>query len=115
MDEIRVIGKPITLEELRNIAKERFGDMIKIVVNIEKKIIAVGGELHADEEATLLDQGSKQQDLWGANIYVDRPRQSWIEFDSMINIRPSQNNRSRNVEDEAVKQKIISVIDRLII
>ena len=69
-------------------------------------ILAVGGELHADEEALLLDQGSNQADLWGINIYVDQPRESWVEFDSMINIRPSQGNRSRSVEDKATKEKL---------
>ncbi len=114
MDEIRVVKNPISLEELRAIAKERFGDMAKAAVDIERGIMAIGGELHADEEAILLDQGSKQSDLWGINIYVNEPRESWIEFDSMINIRPSQNNRSRNVEDEGTRQKIIQITNSLI-
>ncbi len=114
MDEIKIIEKPITSDELREIAKERFGDMVKAVVDIEKKILAVGGELHADEEAILLDQGSKQQDLWGINIYPDQARDSWLEFDSMINIRPSQGNRSRSVEDEITRKKIIGIVNSLI-
>ena len=111
---MKIITSPITLAELKEIAREYFGDMIKIVVDTRQEILAAGAELHADEEAALLDAGSAQQDLWGANIYVDAPRATWIEFDSMINIRPSQQNRSRTVEDEAIQKKIRGVVDKLI-
>ncbi|MBI4050764.1 MAG: hypothetical protein HY396_02195 [Candidatus Doudnabacteria bacterium] len=111
---MRVIENPIRLEELRAIAIERFGEMVKAVVDIEKGIMAIGGELHADEEAVLLDQGSRQQDLWGINIYVNEPRESWIEFDSMINLRPSQGNRSRRVESMETQKKIKEIVNRLI-
>lgn len=113
-DKIHILTNPISLAELQAIAKELFGDMVKAVVDIEKKVMAIGGELHADEEASLLDNGSKQSDLWGINIYVDQPRENWIEFDSMINIRPSQNNRSRTVEDPSLQKKIIEIINDLI-
>jgi hypothetical protein len=73
-----------------------------------------GGELHADEEALLLEQGSGQVDLWGINIYPDRVGTDRIEFDSMINVRPSQGNRSRSVEDPALRQQIVNVVTRLI-
>ncbi len=114
MDQIRVVENPITLDELRAIAKERFGDMVKAVVDLERKNMAIGGELHADEEAMLLDTGSKQEDLWGFNIYLDQPRESWLEFDSMINIRPSQGNRSLNVENPEIQKKIQDIVDSLI-
>lgn len=114
MNEIRILKNPINLDELRGIAKEVFGDMVKAVVDLEKGIMAIGGELHADEEAVLLDEGSKQSDLWGFNIYVDQPRESWMEFDSMINIRPSQGNRSRNVESPEVQEKIKQIVNSLI-
>jgi len=112
--QIRIIEKFITINELRTIAKEGFGDMVKAVVDLEKKIMAVGGELHADEEAQLLDRGSKQSNLWGFNIYVDQPRDSWIEFDSMINIRPAQGNRSRTIESTEVQKQIIDITNTLI-
>ena len=115
MDKIRIIRNPITKDELKKIAQERFGDLVKAVVDVEKEIIALGGDLHADEEKALLEQGSKQENLWGINIYPDLDRDKWIEFDSIINIRPSLNNRSRFVEDEKIKQKIISIINKLII
>ena len=113
-DKIYILTSPITVAELQQIAKRLFGDMVKVVVDIEKRIIAVGGELHADEEAILLDNGSEQGNLWGINIYVNQPRDSWIEFDSMINIRPSQNNRSRTVEDPILQKKIIEIVNDLI-
>lgn len=113
MTDIVLVSSPISLPELKSIASRRFGDMVKAVVDVELKIVAVGGELHADEEAFLLDHGSKQQDLWGINIYVDKARDEWIEFDSVINIRPSRGNRSRFVDDEAVRSKIIEIVNSL--
>lgn len=89
--------------------------MVKGVVDIEKAIMALGGELHADEEAFLLEKGSTQRDLWGINLYPDMDMPDMLEFDSMINIRPSQNNRSRSVDDPAVRQKIESVVKRLVL
>src|SRR3989338_10398703 len=111
---MKIIVTTISLVELKTIAQERFGDMVKAVVDIEKKIMTVGGELHADEEALLLDKGSKQNDLWGINIYPDQRRESWIEFDSMINIRPSLNNRTRNIESTTIRERIVAVVNDLI-
>lgn len=77
--------------------------------------MAVGGELHADEEATLLDDGSDQTHLWGINLYpVDHGSPSWIEFDSLINVRPRLGNRSRYVEDEMVRERIVEIVERLV-
>ncbi|MFH1088422.1 MAG: DUF5674 family protein [Patescibacteria group bacterium] len=112
--DVRIINKPITRAELKIIAKERFGDLVKAVIDIEKNIIALGVELHADGEAVLLEQGSIQNNLWGINLYPNLTSDDWIEFDSMINVRPSQNNRSRNVEDAVIREKIIEIINRLI-
>ena len=91
---------------LKESAKEGFGDMVKAVVDIERKIMALAGELHADEEAVLLHDGSKQENLWGINIYVNEPRDSWIEFDSMINLRPAHGNLSNTVEDPDIQKKL---------
>ena len=114
MSEIEIITDSISTSKLKDLAKQGFGDMIKIVVDIEKGIMAVGGELHADEEAALLDRGCAQSNLWGANIYVNQPRQSWLEYDSMINLRPSQSNLSRLVSDEAVRNKIAEIVNKLV-
>lgn len=88
---------------LAEMAKKMFGNLVKAVVDVEKGIMAVDGELHADEQALLLEKGSKQQNIWGINIYPDKIDSDFIEFDSVINIRPSQQNRSRGVEN--LKQK----------
>lgn len=109
-----LIDTKISGDRIKEIANERFGDMVKGVVDIEKEIMVIGGELHADEEAMLLENGSKQEDLWGINIYVDKPYEERIEFDSMINIRPRQNNRSRDVLDQQIREKIVSIVNNLV-
>jgi len=111
---MKLIDSKIRKAELASIAKERFGDMVKAVVDIELGIMVVGGELHADEEAMLLENGSKQENLWGINIYTDKPENERIEFDSMINIRPRQNNRSRDVLDKEIREKITVIVNNLV-
>jgi len=111
---LRIVEQVITKTELKDLAKERFGDMVKAVVDLELNIMAIGGELHSDEEALLLEGGSKQENLWGVNFYPDVTGEEWIEFDSMINIRPSQNNRSRGVEDAETRKKIIALVNKLV-
>lgn len=113
-DEITIISSPISALRLAEIAAESFDDMVKGVVDISRKLLALGGGLHSDEEAALIEQGSAQPDLWGINIYPEKPRSEWIEFDSMINIRPRAGNRSRAVEDAGIRQLIIEIVDSLI-
>lgn len=112
--EIRVVRDAVSHAELAEMAKRQFGDMVKAVVDVERGIMAVGGELHADEEAVLLEQGSQQRSLWGINLYPAKPPEEWIEFDSMINVRPSQGNRSREVEDPARRDAIVKIVHRLV-
>jgi hypothetical protein len=112
--DIKIIKTAITRNDLREIAKLQFGDFVKAVVDVGRGIMTIGGELHADEEAVLLDEGSVQRDLWGINLYPDLPSDRWIEYDSMINVRPSQGNRSRNVEDPALRGRIVSIVTRLV-
>ena len=83
-----------------------FGDMIKYVVDVERGVVAIGGELHADAEQILLEHGSRPADLWGANYYPGRGREGCIEFTSLINIRPARGNRGMEVEDPAVRERI---------
>ena len=111
---MEIITEPITLARLREMAERRFGDMVKAVVDVEKAIMAIDGELHADEEGLLLEHGSRQASLWGINIYPDADMGDWIEFDSMINLRPSQGNRRRGVEDPQIRQKIVEIVARLV-
>lgn len=114
MESIRIIQTKITRDELKQIAAERYGDMVKAVVDLEKKIMAIGGEMHADDEQALLEQGSAQTELWGINLYPDRTGEDFIEFDSMVNIRPSQGNRSRGVEKPEIQMQIRNVVASLI-
>ena len=92
-----------------------FGNMVKAVVDTDKKIMAVNGELHADEEALLLKNNSKQENLWGINIYPKIKGEDWIEFDSMINLRPSLNNLSRGVDSQSTRKKIVKIVNQLVI
>ena len=112
---IRNLNTPVTLEELRRLAADQFGDFVKAVVDVGRGVMAIGGELHADEEATLLDEGARRADLWGINLYPDRPVAEMVEFDSMINVRPSQSNRSRGVEDPTVRRQIQVIVERLVV
>jgi len=112
--EIKIVRDSVTKGELNEMAKQQFGDMVKAVVDVEHGIMAIGGELHSDEEAALLDQGSLQKNLWGINLYPERPAAEWIEFDSMINVRPSGGNRSRYVERADVRAAVTAIVNRLV-
>ncbi len=111
---MKIIASPISLADLVLMAESGFGDLVKAVVDVERSVMAVDADLHSDEEALLLQEGSKQRDLWGINIYPGRPTQELVEFDSMINIRPSQGNRTRRVEDAQVRSRILAIVDSLV-
>ncbi len=112
--EIIIVRASVTKANLNEMAKQQFGDMVKAVVDIEQGIMAIGGELHSDEEALLLEQGSLQKNLWGINLYPERPPSEWIEFDSMINVRPSGGNRSRYVERAETRDAVSAIVNRLV-
>ncbi len=109
-----IVTKTISIADLKEMAVAGFGNMVKAVVDIARDVIAVDAELHSDLEAMLLDDGSKQKDLWGVNIYPEMTGDDFIEFDSLINIRPSQGNKSRGVEDERVRKRVIVVVNNRI-
>lgn len=109
-----IIDKSITNKELTEIAKNFFGDMVKGAVDVEKELLAIDAGLHADLETLLLQNGSKQENLWGINLYPELEGEDFLEFDSMINIRPTQNNRTRGVDDEKIRQKIAEIIEKRI-
>ncbi len=111
---VTIIEKQIERSQLAELARERFGDLVKAVVDIKRNIMIVGAELHSDEEALLLEQGSEQQDLWGINLYPEKSGEEFVEFDSMINLRPSQGNRSRGVSDPIIRQKILEIVKLLV-
>lgn len=102
------------MSELKLMAEATFGTMVKAVIDIEREVIAVDAELHSDLEALLLEDGSKQKSLWGINLYPEIQGDDFVEFDSMINMRPSQGNRSRGIESGETRRKIIEVVARRI-
>jgi len=106
---MKIIRDAITLDELRQMAA-MFENMVKAVVDIDRGLVAVDAELHSDLEALLLEDGSSQKGLWGINLYPDAQGDDFIEFDSMINLRPSHGNRSRGVEDTETAKKIIQIV-----
>lgn len=107
-----IIDNVISNKDLIEIAKTIFGDMVKGVVDVDKELVAIDAELHADLEAFLLEKGSLQENLWGINLYPEIEGDDFLEFDSMINIRPSQNNRSRGVDSEEIRNKISEIIKK---
>lgn len=111
---IRIIESRIEPLELARLVRLFFEDMVKYVVDVERGVIAVGGEMHADAEEALLASGSRQADLWGANYYPGKGPDDCIELTSLINIRPSQGNRSMSVEDPAVRGRVREITFALI-
>lgn len=112
--EIIIVRTSVTKANLIVMAQQQFGDMVKAVVDIGQGIMAIGGELHSDEEAVLLEHGALQKNLWGINLYPERPASEWIEFDSMINVRPSGGNRSRYVERAEIRDTVTAIVNRLV-
>ena len=105
----------ISIAELSEMAKKMYGSLVKADVDIVKKILIVDMGMHADGEAYLMENGSKQNDLWGINLHPeDYGTDDFIEFDSMINIRPSQGNASKDVLDPHKKQHIISIVREIV-
>jgi hypothetical protein len=109
---MQIITNPITPQDLQTLAGHLFENMVKAVVDVGKELLAVDAELHSDLEALLLESGSKQKDLWGINLYPALTGEEFIEFDSMINLKPSQGNRTRGVEDESLRARIIIIVKK---
>jgi uncharacterized protein DUF5674 len=104
--EIAIVNRRIESAELARLVGRFFEGMVKYVVDIERKVAAVGGELHADAEQLLLADGSRQADLWGANYYPGTGREGCIEYTSLINIRPAQGNRSMDIADPVIRERV---------
>jgi len=114
--EIKIVKDSINKEKLLEIAKKQFGDLVKAVVDVKQGIIAIGCELHADGEVMLMEQeASKREHIWGINLYPEKTEENWIEFDSVINLKPSIGNRSRGVDNSEVKEKIRDIVEKLIL
>jgi len=111
---MRIVNTKISTQELQEMAHHFFGDMVKGVVDVEQRILAVDAELHADLESFLLEKNSQQEYLWGINLYPFLEGDDFLEFDSMINIRPAQNNRSRGVENVDIQNQIKVIINQIV-
>lgn len=109
-----ILKEQVTNQYINELAQNFYGEMIKGVADIDKGLIAIDAELHSDLERLLLENGSDQESLWGFNIYPQLEGDDYIEFDSLINIRPRQNNRSRDVENEEIRKKIIALVNLFI-
>lgn len=113
---IRIVREKLSRKELQKIAEERFGDLVKAAVDIEQEIIALGPELHADAEAELIEkEGSRRENVWGINLYPAETGDAFLEFDSMINLKPALGNRTRGVDDDATRKKIRAIVARFIV
>ena len=111
---MQIVSTSISKEELLKMSERIFGGLVKAVVDIEKKIMVVDAAMHADEEKLLLEQGSKQDNLWGINLYPEIEGEDFIEFDSMINVRPRLSNYSRGIENKELQKKIITIVNTLV-
>ena len=114
INSMTIIREPINISDIIEMASNRYGDMVKAVADVRRELVAVDSDLHSDLETLLLEDGSMQEDLWGYNIYPELEGEDFIEFDSLINIRPRQNNFSRNVEDVQIQKAIVEITNKYI-
>ncbi len=113
--EIKIVKDPISKKELIDVAKKQFGELVKAVVDVEQGIMAIGGDMHADEEVVLMEQeGSKREHTWGINLYPEKSGEELIEFNSIVNLKPSFGNRSRGVDNPEIKEKIRNIVEKLV-
>lgn len=111
---MKIVKDQIIIEELKEMSEKMFGNIVKAVVDVEQGIMAVDGELHADEEVLLTENGSKRENVWGINFHPGVAGDDFVEFDSMINLKPHLGNRTRGVDDEATRKKIMEVVNKLV-
>ena len=111
---VEILRSATSRARLASLAEAQFGDVVKAVVDVRRRVMAIGGEQHSDEEAALIEDGSAQEDVWGINLYPAEQGDAWLEFDSMINVHPSQGNRSRIVEDGALRDRLREIVTTLV-
>lgn len=112
---IKIIEQQVPKADLIDLElKSKYGGLVKAVVDVKRAIMIAGMTMHSDGEEMLLESGSRQADLWGINLYLQQSGDEWIEYDSVINLRPSQGNDSRGVDDPAIRQKIREIVDQLV-
>lgn len=112
---IKIIKDQISLEDLQILAKEFYGNMIKGVADIERRVVAFGGEYHMEANMMLIEDGSSQANLWGFNVYFKKPREDWLEYISLINIRPAAGNFDMMIGDEQIRNKVKEIVNSKIV
>lgn len=110
MNDIIIVRDKVPLSKVKELAKKTYTTMIKGAVDIEREVLALGGEWHIDANNTLVADGSKQKNLWGFNIVFSNPPEKWLEYHSLINIRPAQGNKSMEIENEKVRKRIADIV-----
>ena len=109
---MKEVKEPVSVKELSTMSERMYGSIVKAVVDVDKNILVIDMDMHADGEAYLLNKESSQSSLWGINLHPDKfGTNEFVEYDSMINIRPRQNNLSRDILDQNVRNKIVKIID----
>src|SRR5258708_22866806 len=111
MAKPEIFKEPSPLPSIQRLADEEFVNMVKFVVDLDRRIICAGGGLHSDEEEILLQNGSRQGGLWGANFYLDRPKESRLVYSSMVNIRPGDGNRKQDIESPEIRKQVKELAD----
>lgn len=112
---IKIVTQKISQNELAELCRAHFDTMVKFVVDIDSKVVALGGEMHADAEAILLENGARQTHLWGGNIYPWNEPELRIEYTSFINIRPMDDNLAMEIQNEGVKKTVKNLVESLIL
>lgn len=111
---MKILNKKITRTELVEMSRRMFGNMVKAVADVERGKMAIDGELHSDLAELLIEDGSKGQNVWGFNIYPELNPSEWIEFDSMVNVKPLLNNRTRNVDNPEIRKRILEIVHNFV-
>ncbi|MEK7540878.1 MAG: DUF5674 family protein [Patescibacteria group bacterium] len=112
---MKIIKDKIEIAELKEMAKRMYENLVKAVVDTEKEILAVDAEFHVDLEQLLIEkENCEPKNLWGINIWPEKLGDNFVEFDSMINLKPGLGNRSRGVEREEIRNKIIAVVNKFV-
>jgi hypothetical protein len=117
MQLMRIVDQehPVTVEEITEMSERMFGQLVKAVVDVRRETMAIDAAMHADQEEELLEAGSQQADLWGVNLHPKRfASEDFVEFDSLINLRPVQENLSRGVEDPRLRAQIVRIVGDLV-
>ena len=112
--DMQILTKSIKLADLKSLAEKMFGTLVKGVVDIEREVVAIDGEMHSDLAEELVANGSRGIDTWGFNVYPEAGDKDWLEFDSMINVKPLLNNRSRTIENPITRTRAKDIIKKFI-